>query len=115
MWDVFKEIHLMVEGNVVEQDQMLMNLAHIPDMRHDRQLELPCHHAHGKKLAYAGEPRAVCLHKVHTAIEEIVFEQNSVRNVLTGGNTNRSDCAAEFYVCVDIVRMRGLFNPKRLE
>src|ERR1700739_923423 len=115
MWDMLKEAHFMVERYMVKENQMLMNLAHVSDMRHNRQLELLCHKTDGQKLADTREPRAIGLDKMHTPEEKIVLELNPVGNVFTGSNTHWSDGPSKFYVCVDIIGVRGLFNPERPE
>ena len=36
MGDVLKKIHLMIERNMIKENQMLMYLAHVADVRHNR-------------------------------------------------------------------------------
>ena len=43
MGNVLKKVDFIVESHMVNENQGLMELAHISDMRHDRQLELLCH------------------------------------------------------------------------
>src|ERR1700761_6734899 len=71
---------------MIEENQMLMNLPHVADMRHNRQLELLGHQTNCKKLADACKARAICLDKVNTAIKEIVLEYKPVWDVFAGGN-----------------------------
>ena len=115
MWDVFEEMHFMVERNMIKEHQMLMNLAHVSDMRHDRQLELSCHQTNGQKFTNTGEPRAICLNKVQASVEQIILEHDPVRDVFSSSNTDRCDGASKFYVSVNIIGMSWLFNPERFQ
>jgi hypothetical protein len=47
MGDVLKKVHFVVECHTVKEHQVLMNLAHVANMRNDRQLELLCHQTDG--------------------------------------------------------------------
>ena len=35
VWNVLQKIFFVAKGNVIEKDQMMMYLAHVPDMRYD--------------------------------------------------------------------------------
>jgi hypothetical protein len=113
MRDMLKKVLCMVERYVVEEHQMLMNLAHVADVRHHRQLEFLRHQADGQKLAHTCEPRAICLDKVHTTIPEVILEHDPVGDVFTGSNVNRRNGSSKFYVRMNVIRVRGLFNPER--
>ena len=39
--NVFQEERVVAQSDVVEKDQVLMNLAHVAHVRHNRQTELP--------------------------------------------------------------------------
>ena len=41
MGNVFKKDHFVAHRNVVYQDEVLMDLAHVADVRHDRDVKLP--------------------------------------------------------------------------
>ena len=36
VWDTFQEQRVVCQGDVIEQDKVLMNLAHVSDMWHNR-------------------------------------------------------------------------------
>src|SRR4051812_21437641 len=48
--DIFQEQRLVPERNVVEEHQVLMNLAHVANMRHDRQSKLSRQKTDGDEL-----------------------------------------------------------------
>ena len=35
VWNVLQKIFFVTKGNVIEKDQMMMDLTHVPDMRYD--------------------------------------------------------------------------------
>src|SRR5580658_1432982 len=92
---------------------MLVNLAHITDMRHNWQLKLSCHQTHRHELADACQSRAISLDIMHAATEEIVLEHDPVGDVLAGGYAYWRDGPSKPCMSVDVVRVRRLFNPKR--
>ena len=47
MGNMFQKEGRQVETNVVEKDEMLMELAHVADVRNDWNAELLTHDAHG--------------------------------------------------------------------
>jgi hypothetical protein len=62
--DVFEENFRMPESDVIEQHQVLANLAHISYMRNPRHTVLAGQKVHGKKFAYTAQAGAIGL-KVH--------------------------------------------------
>ena len=57
MRDMFQKNRLVVQCNVVEQNQVLVKLPHVADMRYDRYTKLSAHHTHRNELTY---PRNTC-------------------------------------------------------
>ena len=45
MGDVFQEYHLVIERDVIEEHEMLVHLAHVPNMGNDRKVEELRHEA----------------------------------------------------------------------
>jgi len=64
MRNMLEELDFMPQGDVVEQNQMLMDLTHVSHMRKQRKAEFPGQNADRKKFANASEPGAVCLDAV---------------------------------------------------
>src|ERR1700719_3750319 len=100
MRDVLKKVHFMIERHMIKENLMLVNLPHVADMRHNRQLELLCHQTDCQELVHACESCAICLNKMDSTVKEVVLEHNSVGDVLTGSNTNRSADPRDFCVGV---------------
>ena len=48
--NALQEKRFVAEGNVIEQNKMLVNLAHITNVWHDTQPEFPGHQADRKKF-----------------------------------------------------------------
>jgi hypothetical protein len=59
MRDVFEKDNLVADRDTIEQNQMLMQLPHIADMRHDRNAKLAAEQAHNQKLAHPGHPQRI--------------------------------------------------------
>src|SRR5579885_2278971 len=81
MRNVFEKHHRMPKSDVVEQHQVLMNLTHIANVRHNRQPELARKQADREELADSRHPRAIHLHKMHRVFAYEVLEQHSIGNV----------------------------------
>src|SRR6202011_4801821 len=78
MWDVLEEDRVVIERDVIEEHQMLMQLAHVAYVGHDRQSEFLRHQAYGEKLAHASKPGAIGLDEVQASVVEEVFKENAV-------------------------------------
>ena len=76
MRDVFQKHDLVAERNVIEQHEMLVQLAHVANVGNHRQAKLLRHQADGEKLAHAREPGAIRLHEMHATVMEEVLEEN---------------------------------------
>jgi hypothetical protein len=63
MRNVLKEFSLESQPNMVEEDQVLMDLAHVADVRHDRKVKDLREEADRQELADAGDSGAVNLDK----------------------------------------------------
>src|SRR5215469_2739984 len=99
---------------MVEDDQMLMDLPHIPYMRHDGKVLLAGQKTDGQELAHAREPCAVSLYEVHRTTLNEVLEHHAVRNVLPGCDFHRRDQISNLSMSFQIVRMSGFFDPEWL-
>src|SRR5690348_3787557 len=60
MWDMLKKDNLMPERDVVEQDQVLVKLPHIPNVRNHRNAKLLAEQADRNKFTHSGDS-----HRVH--------------------------------------------------
>ena len=111
MWDVFEEQRLVTECNVIEQHEVLMQLPHIAHVRYNRQPHCPRKKAYCEELRYSREPGAVCLHIMNSTGLQEIFEQNAIGNVLAGRKFYRGYFARQSDMRVNVIRVRGLFNP----
>src|ERR1700760_4818203 len=91
--DVLKKLCLEPEANMVEEHQVLMHLAHITDMRHNRKIENLRQKAHSEELAHTRDSRTVDLDERKRIGFHEVLEQDAVRYVLPGRNLNGADDA----------------------
>ena len=89
--DVLQKYRLVAQGDVVEQHQVLMDLAHVADVRHDRQSEFARHQAHGEEFGDAGETRAIGLDEMDGAGVHVVLEQDAIGHVFTERDAHRCD------------------------
>src|SRR5579883_814767 len=111
MRDMFEKESFMPHGNVVEQDQVLMDLPHIADMRHHRETVFTGKQAGGDELRYAGKPGAVGLHKMDGFGFDKVLEEHKIGHVLAERYSHRYDLARQLAVCLNVVRVCGFFYP----
>ena len=93
MRNVFKKLCLESEANMIEENQVLMHLAHITHVGHDRKVEDLREEADGEELAHACDSRTVNLDEGKGFGFHEVLEQDPVRDVLACGDLNRADCA----------------------
>jgi hypothetical protein len=113
--DVFKEDGGQVETDVIEEHEMLVELAHIIDVWDDGDAELLTHDAHGKKLAYTRDADGIDLDEPGAFGLQVVFENHVVRHVFAEGQFHRGDGIGEGLVAGDIVGMRGFLDPEGLD
>ena len=113
MWDALEEYRFVSHGNVIEQNQMLVNLSHVTDVRNHSQAELSRQQAHRKELGNPRHPRAVDLHDLHRLRLHEVLKHDSVGNVLAQCNRDWLDRVGKRAVRPNIVRMRGFFYEVR--
>ena len=91
VWDVLKENYFVPDGNVVGQNQMLRQLPHVADMRHDRHAEFPAEQTHGDEFTGARHTHGVHLNEAGALGLQIIFEDNAVRHVLAERELRRRD------------------------
>ena len=115
MRNVLEEDYLVIECDVIEQNKMLMQLPHVPNVRNDRQAILVCHQADGDELANACQPCAIGLNKMHASVVEEGFEQDAIGNVLARGNLYRTDFLCQRGVRAHVVWMCRFFYPEWVE
>jgi hypothetical protein len=73
MRNVFKKESLMAKRNVIEQDEMLMDLAHVADVGYDRETEFAGKQTHSDKFGNSGKAGAIRLNDMHcSSLHEIV-------------------------------------------
>ena len=65
MGDVFQEAYIVVQGDVIEYNKVLMNLSHITYVRYDGNPSLFGHQAYRQKFRYATDPYHIGLTKGH--------------------------------------------------
>ena len=86
MRDALEEYCFVSHGNVIEQNQMLVNLPHVTDVRNHAQSEFSRQQAHCEELGYPGHPRTVYLHDLRRLRLHEVLKHDSVWNVLPQRN-----------------------------
>ena len=89
MWNVFQECGLVAKPYVVEQNQVLMDLSHIADMRDHRNIKDPGQKTDGQELADSRDARAVDLDKRECPRLQEILEQDTIRNMLAGSDLDR--------------------------
>ena len=78
--NILDKLRIVPHGHMIEQHQMLVNLAHVSYCGTTGKLNFWLKD-YRQKLADAGQPRAICLHIMHGAGLDEVFEHHSIRNV----------------------------------
>ena len=74
MGDVLEKCHIVIERDVIEEHEMLMHLAHVPDMGNDGKVEELRHEADGQELADSRDASAVHLNERKRFGSEEVLE-----------------------------------------
>ena len=85
----------MPHSNVIEQHKMLVDLAHIADMRNYRQAELTCEQADGEEFRNPRNPCAIYLHKMNRPRLHEVLEHDAIWNVLAQRDRDGRDCLGQ--------------------
>ena len=91
VWDVLKKPCVVARCGRIEQHQMLVDLAHVAHMRHNREPELPREQADGQKFRDTRQPRTIRLHEVQRARLHEILEHYAVWHVLAERNSNEHD------------------------
>ena len=115
MRDVFQKLFGMPDRDVVEEHEVLMNLAHVADVRNDGDAELFREQADRNKFADAAEARAVGLEKTDATGLQIVLEDDPVRDMLAQRKGERGDGICEGPMGEYVVGVSGFFDPQRAE
>lgn len=87
MGDVLEKEPFMTHPDVIKQDQMLVYLTHITDMRCNGEAEVPREQANGQKLADAAYPYTICLDIMTRVHLQVIFEHDCIRKVFTSCDT----------------------------
>ncbi len=103
----------MVERHVVKKNQVLVNLAHVADVRNNGQAEFLCQQADRQKFADSRQPGAIRLYKMDRSGVDEILKQDTVWNMFATGDPDRFDFARQNSVRVYIVGMGRLFDPQR--
>jgi len=85
MRNMFEEQRLMPHGDMIEQDQMLVQLPHITHVRNYRYPVFAAKQTDGDEFAHPSDPYGVYLYESRTAGLQIVLEYDPVRHVLAQG------------------------------
>ena len=109
--DVFKQKRLVREGDVVKKDQVLVDLTHVADVRHNRLPELLRQQADREELADPGHACDVHLHEVHGLGLQQVLEDDAVGHGLASGDTHGRYRSGQLAVSEDVVGVRGFLDP----
>ena len=91
MRDALEKYSFVSHGDVIEQNQMLVNLSHVADVRNDSQAEFSRQKADREELRNSSNPRAVHLHDMNGFRLHEILEHDSVRNVLAQSNRDGLD------------------------
>ena len=113
MRNALQKYRFVSHGDLIEQNQMLVNLSHVTHMRNDRQPELSRQQAHREKLRNSRNPRAVHLHNLNRIRLHEVLKHDSVWNVLTQRDRDWLDRFGECAMRSDIVGMCWFFHEVR--
>lgn len=103
----------MPHRNVIEQNQVLVDLAHIANMWHYRQPKLPRHQADRKELRDSCNAGAIYLYKMNCACLHEILEQDAIWNVLAQRDRSGRDCLRQRPVRLDIIRVSWLLDEIR--
>src|SRR6202050_4433875 len=115
MRNVLKELGFQPQPNMIEENQVLMQLPHVANVRHHGKIEDPGQQTDGKEFADPRDPGAIDLDKRQRMGLEEVLEQDTVCDVLSGSDIDGAHRTGYFHVSLDVVRVGRLFDPVRAE
>ena len=98
MRDVFEEYNFVAKCDVVEQNKMLMKLAHVADMRHHGHAKFAAKQTDGDEFAHARNAHGVHLNESGASGLQIVFENDAVRHVFAQRQLRRRNRVSERFV-----------------
>src|SRR5258705_6550509 len=105
MGNVLEEDNLVAECNVVEQDEVLVHLAHVAHVRDDRHTKLPTKQAYGDEFTDAGHTHRIHLDESCASGLQIILEHDAVWDVFPECQPDGSDCFSQGLVAEDVIRM----------
>ena len=82
MRDVFQENRFVTQRDMIKQDQVLMDLPHIANMRHHRNTVFPRQQADCNELADATEPHTIGLQESRRVRLQIILENHLIGHML---------------------------------
>ena len=112
--NVFEKCLRMTDGDVFEQDQMLMDLSHVANVRNHGHAVPLREEAYCQKLAHSPKSSAIGLQEADTTCLKVVLKDNSIRDVFAESKGYGRYCIGDLFVREDVVGMRRLFNPMRI-
>ena len=80
--NVLKKESLMAERDVVKQNKVLMDLAHVTHMRYHRKAEFASQQTHSEEFRNSCKPRAIGLDHLDSPSLHKVVEHNAIGDVL---------------------------------
>src|SRR5882757_9459273 len=86
MRNVLKELYFEAQPDMVEENQVLMQLSHVTNVRHHGKTEDPREKTDSKELADTPNSRAIDLNERQRLGLHEVLEQNTVCDMLTGSD-----------------------------
>ena len=115
MRDVLQEQGFVLQADVVAQDEVLVNLAHVADMRHNRYAKIFALQAQGQKLADARDAYLVDLNVSGALRKKVVFKDHPVRHVLADRKVDGRYRLGQRPMAEDVVCVCGFLDPKRVD
>src|SRR6266850_1289700 len=112
MGDMLKKDNLMPERDVVEQNEVLVKLTHVTNMRNYRNAKFLAQQTDGNKFAHSGDSHRVHLDVSHAPGLQVILENDPVRNMFAKGQLRRRERLGQCLVAEHVIRMRRLFDPK---
>src|SRR5438046_5769878 len=79
MRDMLEKDNFVTERDVIEQNEVLVKLTHVTNVRNDRNAKFPAEQADGDKFAHSGDSHRVHLDESRAAGLQVVLENDSVR------------------------------------
>jgi len=98
MRNVFEEDNFVPQRDMIKQDQVLMQLAHIANVGNDRHPKLPAQQTHGNEFTHARHTHRVHLNETRATRLQIILKHNAIRDVFAKGEPGRCDGIGERFV-----------------